>query len=285
MNPYAPKAPSDGLGEHISRLAVATIVPIFALFVLRLILASLPMIKNAAPIADLGVTPLLLIKAAIDTVIYFLILRFALVSSGYIKGIRTHLEEVANIVTLAGCALVATLAYSGYELLVGSLAPTQMEVYNWVFLGAVLTPIALIVMIVVRRMDFFSNLLFGKLSQATAMPAGVYSAGQAAGVNPGFSPAWSPAPPQGMPPGVDPAQEQLRARVTAIRSQVNSAKEAAERLQSAGKLNAELAESASKMMSYLDGAVQSLEGRDLNAAKGFADWAEYEATRVLSAAN
>jgi hypothetical protein len=285
MNPYAPaKAPSDGLGESVTRLFVATIVPIAGLFFLRLILASLPMIKNAGPIGELGVTPLVLIKASLDTVIYFLIIRFCMASSAQLKHIRPHLAEVSNAITMAGCALVATLAYSGYENLMASLAPMQMEVYNWVFLAVVLTPIALLVVIVTRRLDFFSNLIFGKLSQAsTGFPA-PYPAAAPAGPQAGWNPQF---PPAAMPPGVapvDPAEQQLRERLAGMQQRVVAARETAEKLRSQGRLSAEMSEAASKMQGYFDGAKQSLDHRDIQSAKGFADWAEYEANRLLAAA-
>ena len=81
MNPNAPQQSSDGLGPAVSRLFLSTIIPIFGLFFLRLVLASLPMIKHAAPISELNVTSLILIKAALDSVIYFLIIRFVLLTT------------------------------------------------------------------------------------------------------------------------------------------------------------------------------------------------------------
>jgi len=287
MNPNFPQRPSDGLGQAASRMFVATIVPVFGLGFLRLILASLPMIKNAGPIADLGVTPLILIKAALDTVIYFLIMRFCLAVSGQMRLLRPHMAEIANIITLAGCALVATMAYSGYELLAASLAPTQMEIYNWLFLAIVLTPIAVIVVIVTRRVDFFSNLLFGKLTEAAAAPGAFAAAASSAGAPAPAS--WAPpasAPPAPMPPpaAMDPQQQEIRQRLTAVQQQVKAAQRAAESLQGGGRLSAELAESAAKMQSYLDGANLSADSRDWAGAKSFADWAEYESSRLLLAA-
>ena len=269
---------SDGLGQNISRVFIATIIPVFGLFVLRLILASLPMIKNAGSIGDTGVTPLLLIKASLDSVAYFLVIRFCFAVSEQLKALRPHLSEIATIILLAGCALVATLAYSGYEGLMAALAPAQMEVYNWLFLATVLAPIAMIVVLVTRRLDFFTSLLFGKLNEATAMPVAYAAAAGAPG-------AGRPMPPAGPPPGADPAMLQMRERVNAISQQMAAAREAAEKLRSRGQLQGELAESTAKMHGYFDGAMQSLEGRDLAAAKSFADWAEYEASRLLQAVN
>ena len=281
MNPSYPQRPSDGLGQSVSRMFVGTLIPVMGLFVLRLVLVSLPMIKNAGPIADLGVTPLLLIKAALDTTIYFLIMRFAIGASQQIKLMRPHLLEIANIVMLAGCALVATLAYSGYEALFASLAPTQMEVYNWLFLAIVLIPIVLIVVIATRRLDLFTELMFGKISSAVAAP------------QPASQPAWNPPPPApaalppppALQPVMDPAEQQIRGRMESVQQIVGSARQTAERLNARGGLQGDLAESFTKMESYLVGAVKSVDRGEWDKAKGFADWAEYEANRILTAAN
>src|SRR5260370_11367719 len=107
MNPYVPATQNDSLGQAIGRLAVATIVPVFGLFVLRLILASLPMIKNAGMIGDLGITPSVLVKASIDTVIYFLVIRFGRACSQQIKARRPHLADIATVVVRACGALMA----------------------------------------------------------------------------------------------------------------------------------------------------------------------------------
>lgn len=48
----------------------------------EVILASLPMIKNAGSLGQTGLTPLVLLEGSIDTAIYFLILRFSIRSGG-----------------------------------------------------------------------------------------------------------------------------------------------------------------------------------------------------------
>ena len=282
MNSSSLQRPSDGLGESMTRLFVATIIPVVGLFFLRLVLASLPMIKNAAPISDLNVTPLVLIKAALDSVIYFLILRFAWSASEQLKRLRPHLAEIASVILLTGCAVVATLAYSGYEILMASLAPGQMDVYNWLFLAIVLVPVALIVIIATRRMDLFTELLFGKLSSAVAAPQMHMQSAAAAGAQADWRAA---GPPAGAPPEAESGDHQMRQRMVAIQQQVASARQAADKLRARGALGGETAESLSKMEGYLDGAAKNMERRDWVKAKSFADWAEYEANRIVTAAN
>jgi small-conductance mechanosensitive channel len=263
------------LGQSIARLFLSTLIPVFGLYLLRLILASLPMIKNAGPIADLGVTPLILIKSALDTVVFFLIIRFALGASQQIKTARPHWDEIGNLAVLVGAALVAVLAYNGYEALAASLMPAQLEVYNWVFLVIVLIPVALVVIIVTRRMDFFTELMFGKLSAAVATPQSSYAA----------PPVWGAAPPQGPPPSFDPVEQQTNERVAAVQQKVALARQTAERLRARGMVNGDFNEAVTKMEGYLDGAVKSRDKRDWTSAKGFADWAEYEASRIVAAGN
>ena len=267
----------------MTRLFVATIIPVVGLFFLRLVLASLPMIKNAAPISDLNVTPLVLIKAALDSVIYFLILRFAWSASEQLKSLRPHLTEIASVILLTGCAVVATLAYSGYEILMASLAPGQMDVYNWLFLAIVLVPVALIVIIATKRMDLFTELLFGKLSSAVAAPQMHMQSAAAAGAQADWR---SAGPPAGAPPAAaDSGDQQMRHRMTVIQQQAASARQAADKLRARGALSGETAESLSKMEGYLDGAAKNVERHDWVKAKSFADWAEYEANRIVTAAN
>lgn len=263
--------------NSIGRLAVATLLPVFGLFVLRLILVSLPMIKNAGPMGDSGITPLLLVKAVIDTSIYFLILRFCWATSEYLKAESPQWVELTSVIVLVGFALVSTLAYSGYERLMFALAPAQMELYNWVFLAAVLIPVGMIIVIVVRRMDFFTELVLGGIQRtpqsAMQAAAGAYSA-----------PHGSPQPPSPPPPNPNDSEgSALRNRVNALQQTVASALVAAQQLKAQGRLGSDLLESPQKMQGYLGGAVQSLANGDLTSAKGFADWAEYEASRLLQA--
>jgi hypothetical protein len=276
MTPHQSR-PNDGLAPTVSRLFIATLIPVFGLFILRVILGALPMIRNAGPIGDLGITPFLLIKAVLDTVIYFLVITFCFATSREIRNMQPHLTEIASIVLLAGCALVATLAYSGYEVLFAVLAPSQSDSYNWIFLAIVLAPIGMIVVIVTRRLDFFTNLMVGKLNQVAMQPQAFSAAAGSSG--PESTP--SPQPPPGPAPELDPMKE-VRGRLDAVERKVASARVEAERLRARNALTSQAADSASKMQSYMEGAVASIDQRDWAGARHFADWAEYEATCVLA---
>jgi DNA integrity scanning protein DisA with diadenylate cyclase activity len=209
---------------------------------------------------------MLLIKATLDTVIYFLIIRFCLAASHEIRAVRPHLSEIANVVVLAGCALVSTLAYSGYQDVFAAVAPAQSELYNWLFLVIVLAPIAMIVVIVARRLDFFTNLMFGKLN-AVAIQQTAFAA--------------APQPPPGPAPDLDTSRE-IRDRVSSIERKVESAKAEAEKLRARNALGTETADSVAKMQGYRDGALAAIEKEDWAGARHFSDWAEYEASRVLA---
>jgi hypothetical protein len=112
------------------------------------------------------------------------------------------------------------------------------------------------------------------VQQPNAFAAGGYAPQPAA-------PAWNPPAPVAVAPA-DPAHQEMKNRLQSIQQKVTQAAEAAQKLHAAGKLTGELADSPTKMQQYLSGAMQSLESRDLNSAKGFADWAEYEASRLLA---
>ncbi|HWZ30091.1 MAG TPA: hypothetical protein VNX18_02080 [Bryobacteraceae bacterium] len=83
-------------------------------------------------------------------------------------------------------------------------------------------------------------------------------------------------------PAPDPTRE-LVERLAASGKLIASARQAVEGLRERGALTSELSESAAKMQAYLDGALQNLDRHDLDGAKHFADWADYEAGRVLAA--
>lgn len=253
---------------------MGAIIPIFALIVLRLILSSLPMLKNAGPMGDTGVTPLALTKAAIDTAIYFLIVRFTWVGARTIRSARPHLTELATILSLAGFALVATLAYSGYEQLVLTFIPDSANIYNWTFLVLVLAPIGAIVVIITRRLDFFTNLLFGKMSGALQTPPPMVFAA-ATGARP------AGAPPTIQPAGTGPI-EPLQQRLDAAAIRVSAAKEVISSFRTRGALPPDLADSAAKMDAYFEGATQNLQRHDALHVQHHHDWAEYEANRVLA---
>jgi len=275
MTPHTQKT-SDSLGQTVSRIFVATLIPVFGLFILRLVLASLPMIKNAGTIGDLGLTPLVLMKASLDTVIYFLIIRLCIALNDAIRTLRPHLGEIASVILLSGCALVATLAYSGYEVLFITLAPSQSELYNWIFLAIVLAPIAMIVVIVTRRLDFFTNLMFGKLNEVATHPQS-FAAAPAGYAGTPLPPAAPPPPPAAINAG-----REIQDRVNAVAKSVKSAQVEADRLRARNALDVLKAESAEKMHAYLDGALTAIAQSDWDGARHFADWAEYEASRLLS---
>jgi hypothetical protein len=94
----------------------------------------------------------------------------------------------------------------------------------------------------------------------------------------------APPPParQEPTPAPDPTRE-LAERLAASGKLIASARQAAEGLRARNALTSELSESAAKMQAYLDGALQNLDRHDLDGAKHFADWADYEASRVLAA--
>lgn len=89
---------------------------------------------------------------------------------------------------------------------------------------------------------------------------------------------------QSKPPEWRPAGELLRTRLAELEQQANAARQAADRLRARGALSDETAEALTKMEGYLEGAAKSIDRQDWVKAKGFADWAEYEAGRVLTSA-
>lgn len=87
---------------------------------------------------------------------------------------------------------------------------------------------------------------------------------------------------QSAPPVRRPAEELPRTRLAELDQRANAARQAAEGLRSRGALSGETAEALLRMEGYLDGVAKSIDRQDFVKAEGFADWAEYEAGRVLT---
>lgn len=279
MHPQAnPYAMPTTLGQRLGRASVSFFVVAFGLIVLRLILTSLPMLKHAGLIGDTGIPVLVLVKALLDAGILALFLRYTFQASALVRQDRSDLGDVSTLILLLGGTITATFAYNSFQNLQFALAPEQGELYNWLFILIVLGLIAVAVVTVVRRLDFFTTLLYNGLSGSATAPGMAPAMG-------GHGPPQGAPPPQG-PPAQSPELAQFQVRSAAAGQRVASAQQHMERRQASGlPMDMQLHQSAVNMQTYFQGAHQSASRSDwAEAARGL-DWAEYEAGRVMAAGN
>ena len=205
-------------------------------------------------------------------------------ASDVIRTRRPHLTELATIVTLCGVALAGVVAYSGYEPLLGALAPEQGELYNWIFLALILIPAAVIVVLVIRNLEYFNDSILRQFSARSDRSTSNAPFHPPIGQFP--SSPFQAASPQGAPPSLTVAPsdfEQLCQRTEKTAARVSAARSAAEALTRTGALRGELSASAAKMEGYFQGAQVSLTQQQFPQTANYLDWADYEANRLLAA--
>jgi len=99
------------LGKKFVRLAVSVV----GLVILRKILGSLPMLKNASAIGDTLLSPLVLTYAVVDTVILLLLLDFGMSLGRDIQVKNEKFADLGKIISRLTLIVVLALAYNAYE--------------------------------------------------------------------------------------------------------------------------------------------------------------------------
>lgn len=265
MHPqYAIAQPQQTMGQQLGRVFVSSLVMGFGLLILRVILTSLPMIKNAGPIGDTGLPVIILVKVLLDSAMFAVLLLFTIQAQRLISTHRPDLADLGMLVLLLGATVTAALAYNSYQVLQMVLMPEQAELYNWLFILLVLGLLTFAVITVVRRLEFFTNLLYNGFSQAGARPA-------------------TYGPPMGTPPaagmGMNPEMAVWQGRYDALAPRVSRAAQMAQ----GRPLPADLQQAVGNMQAYLQSAQQNAGRMDWSEAKRCLDWAEYESSRVMAA--
>jgi Short C-terminal domain len=100
------------LGKRGTRFGVT----IFGLFLLRVVVDSLPMFKSAPPLGNTFLTPVLLANMIVDTLIIAVVFGFGMSASGMLRKFYPHKPDLEGAVFLLGILLVAVLAYNLYEM-------------------------------------------------------------------------------------------------------------------------------------------------------------------------
>jgi hypothetical protein len=261
---YAMAQQPQTMGQQMGRTFVSSLVMGFGLLVLRVILTSLPMIKHAGPIGDTGLPVVVVVKVLLDSAIFAVLLLFTIQVQRMIAMHRPELADLGMLVLLLGATVTSALAYNSYQVMQMALMPEQGELYNWLFILLVLGLLTFAVITVVRRLDFFTNLLYNGFAQAGAQPSGY-------------------GPPMGTPPvggmGVNPEMAAWQNRYDSLAPRVARAAQLA---QGRG-LPPELQQAVGNMQAYLQSGQQHAGRMDWGEAKRCLDWAEYESSRVMAA--
>jgi len=150
------------LGNEVARKVVKLIMAVVGLGVIRGILGALPMLKNAAPLGETLVTPLILSKAIADTLILVALMAFGIRVGTLFHRWYARAPAIGTSIILVTSTLVAIIAYAAYDDLFGALVPGQSALYGWIFLALIVAPIVWVGILVFKNMDAIIELLFRK---------------------------------------------------------------------------------------------------------------------------
>jgi hypothetical protein len=104
------------LARNVWKKLIRFAVNALGLLVLRAILGSLPMLKNASAFGDSFMTPLVLAYMIVDTVILLAVLDFGINLARDLQARYEHIPDLSKLVSLATMLLVLLFAYRVYEM-------------------------------------------------------------------------------------------------------------------------------------------------------------------------
>jgi hypothetical protein len=104
------------VGPNLVKKLIRLTVSVIGLVILRKILGSLPMLKNASAIGDTLLSPLVLSYAVVDTVILLVLLDFGMGLGRDIQVKDQRLTDLGKIISRVTVILVLVLAYNAYEV-------------------------------------------------------------------------------------------------------------------------------------------------------------------------
>jgi hypothetical protein len=131
------QAPSI-LGPNAGKRAVRLVVTVGSLLILRAILDALPMLKNASALDDTLLSPLVITKAVVDTLIFAVVLRFGVGVGRSIHQNSRRLPDLGRIASLTTLAIILGIAYAAYKVPVACIvfSPTDVLSFDAAQIGA-----------------------------------------------------------------------------------------------------------------------------------------------------
>lgn len=157
------------LASEVGKRVVGVSIAVAGLLIARLVVAALPMLKNAPSIGNTGIHPLAAGKVILDTLTFVVLLRFGAATSSLLRSGYRKLADSGPILNLTIITLVVALAYNSYGGLIRPLLGESESLYGWLFLVLGIAPVAAIVVLVLRNIDTITELVFRSthLSSAT----------------------------------------------------------------------------------------------------------------------
>lgn len=148
------------MAGQVGRKLVGLIVSVIALTIIRSVLGTLPVLRNAAPIGESGITALMIQQAVLDTLILAALLRFGFHLSAILRAGSTVFPESGPLWNLIIITLVVAAAQNAYSGLAGALLRENAQIYGWVFLVLTLLPLSCAVVLAAWKVDALTEAFF-----------------------------------------------------------------------------------------------------------------------------
>jgi ribosomal protein L37E len=152
---------------NVARPFVKLAIGVFGLLIIRYILSRLPMIKDAPPIPDVGLSYSTLGGAVVDTIIFVLIFRFGLEVEKMIEGKTRRIPDAGRMVRLGVIIIIAALAYNAYSDVAFAFLRREMWIYSVGCLILVGIPVLALASLIYKNIDSLTDLVMGGLKRAS----------------------------------------------------------------------------------------------------------------------
>ncbi|MBV9625413.1 MAG: SHOCT domain-containing protein [Acidobacteria bacterium] len=128
----APVAEQTSLpfAQSVWKKLVRFVVTALGLLLLRAILGSLPILKNAAAFGDSFMTPLVLAYMIVDTVILLLVLDFGITLARDLQTRYKNIPDLGKLISVITVLLVLIFAYRIYEVPTACLVVQRNDLLN-----------------------------------------------------------------------------------------------------------------------------------------------------------
>jgi len=119
----------------------------------------------------LAIFPITIAKAAVDTLIFAMILLFCRNLNALFRSNYRKMSELGLMMSLGLVTIVVAIAYHSYQSITYPfLFPDNYAIYGWVFLVLVLAPLVFLAVVVARNMDAITGAVMQSGSVLTAPP-------------------------------------------------------------------------------------------------------------------
>ena len=117
--------------QNLWKKVIRFVVNVLGLLVLRAILGSLPILKNASAFGDSFMTPLVLAYMIVDTVILLLVLDFGIGLARDLQARYKNIPDLSKLVSLTTILLALLFAYRVYEVPTACLVVQRSDLLSF----------------------------------------------------------------------------------------------------------------------------------------------------------